>query len=105
MTQEVRRIDSELIPLKLFSHRTSEGGITAPMSDTHSVPDSRSEAHLMAFSFNQRHSRVPLEVQASQDRASATTLYVTGTLFELFCYSVTLDRLVMAMEEQPAELQ
>jgi hypothetical protein len=94
MTQEVNRIDSELIPLKLFSHRMSEGWITAPMSDTHSAPDSGSEAHLMAFSFNQR-----------QCRASATTLYVTGTMLELLCYSISLERLVMTMGEQPAELQ
>jgi hypothetical protein len=96
MTQEINRIDGELIPLKLFPRRISESWITAPMPDAHLASDSGSEAHLMAFSFNEGRSTTPLEGQA-------TTLYVTGTLFDLFCYSVNLERLAMAMGEQPAQ--
>ncbi|NLS06554.1 hypothetical protein HGP14_24910 [Rhizobium sp. P32RR-XVIII] len=102
MTQETNRIESQLIPLKLFPDRISEGWTTAPTPDAHSAPDSGSEAHLMAFSFNKGRSAAPLDDQAMQSRTSAATLYVTGSLFELFCYTVNLDRLVTAMGEQPA---
>ncbi len=108
MTQVINRIERDLIPLKLFPWRISEGWSMLPsyppqfdadaatmMPDAHSAPDTGSEAHLMTFSVMERRST-----------ASATTLYVTGTLFDLFCYSVNLDRLVEDMEGwSPERLQ
>jgi len=89
MIPQVNRIEANLIPLRLFSQR-----VMMLPPDCQSAPSIGGEEHLMMFSITPRRSAVPLADEA------AFTLYATGTLFGLFCYSIALDRLVKAVEEQ-----
>jgi hypothetical protein len=95
MIPQVNRIEANLIPLRLFSRR-----VTMMPPDYQSAPIIGAEVHLMMFSIMPRRSIVPLAGDVLHARASAFTLYATGTLFGLFCYSLALDRLVKAIEEQ-----
>lgn len=110
MTQELNRIEIDLVPLKLFSRRMSEGPTTVPSdplympSDYSSRPNAHSEAHLMTFCVTPRETTARLGRQAWHAPTSAFTLYVTGTLFGLSFYSLELVRLVDDFEELcPAE--
>ncbi len=105
MTQELSRIEINLVPLALFSERASEGWMMVPgnpvqvSQDYSSRPNSRSEEHLMAFSVTPRETAAPLGRQVVQIKQSAFTLYVTGQLFGLSLYSFELVRLVEDFEE------
>jgi hypothetical protein len=95
MIPQINRIEANLIPLRLFTRR-----VTMTPPDCQSAPIIGAEVHLMTFSIMPRRSIVPLAGEALGARTSAFTLYATGTLFGLFCYSLVLDRLVKAIEEQ-----
>lgn len=103
MTQELNRIEIDLVPLKLFSQRISEGwtivpGYPLPMPpDFQSGAKSESEAHLMTFSV--MPTSAPIEGRALHARTSAFTHYVTGTRFGLSCCSLGLVRLVEDFED------
>lgn len=105
MTQELNRVEIDLVPLKLFSRRISEGWTMLPGNPLQMLPDfqprsnGESEAHLMTFSVMPRETRAPLGGLALHARTSAFTLYVTGTRFGLSCYSLGLFRLVEDFEE------
>ncbi|MDK1494715.1 hypothetical protein QN219_32910 [Sinorhizobium sp. 7-81] len=105
MTQELNRIEIDLVPLQLFSRRISEGWTMVPghplqmPPDYPSGPNNASEAHLMTFSVMPRETIVPRRGHALHARTSAFTLFVTGTLFGLSFYSLELVRLVEDFEE------
>ncbi len=105
MTQELSRIEIDLVPLDLFSERVSEGWMIVPgnpvqiSSDYPSRPNSGSEEHLMAFSVMPRETMAPPGREVFHARRSAFTLYVTGTLFGLSLYSLELVRLVEDFDE------
>jgi hypothetical protein len=110
MTQKITRIEINLVPLKLFCPRRLEDrkvpGYSPLPDDDPVVPDCQSaptigsEAHLMTFSVMPRQSIAPFGGQASYARTSAFTLYVTGTLFDHFCFALQFDRLVKTIEER-----
>lgn len=105
MTQELSRIEIDLVPLDLFSERVPEGWMIVPGNpvqispDYPSRPNSGSEDQLMMFSVVPRETMAPLGRQVSHARQSAFTLYVTGTLFGLSLYSLELVRLVEDFDE------
>jgi hypothetical protein len=106
MTQELNRIEIDLVPLKLFSQRISVGWTIVPGCPLPMPPDfqsgppkSESEAHLMTFSVMPPQTSAPIEGRALHARTSAFTLYVTGTRFGLSCYSLGLVRLVEDFED------
>jgi len=105
MTQELSRIEIDLVPLNLFSERVPEGWTIVPGSPVQISPDypeqpnSGSVEHLMTFSVVPRETTATRGRQVSFARQSAFTLYVTGTLFGLSLYSLELVRLVEDFDE------
>ncbi|PZM15746.1 hypothetical protein [Rhizobium tubonense] len=105
MTQELTRIEIDLVPLTLFSNAYRKAGPWVPGSPLQTPPDGSSwpntafEDHLMMFSVMPRETITPPWGQASHARRSAFTLYVTGTRFALLCYSLGLVRLVGDFED------
>ncbi len=100
MTDELHRIQIELVPLTLFPSTYGEVGPSASGSPLHTPPDISSspttdlEAHLMMFSVVPRETIKSPWGQALHAWRSAFTLYVTGSQFGLLCYSVELVRLL-----------
>lgn len=98
MTEQISSIEINLVPLNLFTRH--EGMPPHCQSAANIVPD----PDLMMFSIMPRRSATPFADEALRARKSAFTLYVTGTQFELFCYSFAIDRLVKDIEEQSAPM-
>lgn len=100
MIHDLHRIQIELIPLTLFPRASGEAWPWAPGSPLHRPPDIASrpstdlEAHLMMFSVMPRTTMECPWGQALHAWRSAFILYVTGTQFDLFCYSAGLVRLL-----------
>lgn len=109
MTQELNRIEIDLLPLQLFSQRVSEGWSTLPSHPFYmptnypARPDTHSEAHLMTICVTPRDAIAPRGRQALHARTTAFTLYVTDTLFSLSLYSLELLRLVEDEELYPSQ--
>lgn len=100
MTHDLHRIQIELVPLTLFPSAYGEAWPWAPGSPLQTPPDIASrpttdlEAHLMMFSVMPRTMMERPWGQALHAWRSAFTLYVTGTQFDLYCYSAGLVRLL-----------
>lgn len=105
MTQDLNRIEIDLLPLQLFSRRISEGWTTLPGHPLYMPaeyppgPDTHSEAHLMTICVTPPDAAASCAGKAFQIRPPAFTLYVTGTLFGLSLYSLELLRVVEDFEE------
>jgi hypothetical protein len=104
MIYELNRIEIELVPLTLFPSAQGKAGpwvLTSPLSmppDGASWPNTAFEAHLMTFSTKPSQAITPPWGQALHAWRSVFTLYVTGTRFDLWCYSLGLVRLVEDLE-------
>jgi hypothetical protein len=104
MTYELNRIEIELVPLTLFPSAQGKGRSWVPASPLQVPPDGSSwpntvfEAHLMTFSTKPCETITPPWGEALHAWRSAFTLYVTGTRFGLWCYSLGLVRLVEDFE-------
>lgn len=105
MTHELNRIEIDLVPLTLFPSAYGKARpwlpgypIQIPL-DGSSSPNTAFGAHLMMFSVMRRETTTPVCGQAWHAGRSAFTLYVTGTLIDLWCYSLGLVRLVEDFED------
>jgi hypothetical protein len=105
MTHELNRIEIDLVPLTLFpsAYGKARPWITgSPVQmppDRASLPNTAFGAHVMTFSVMRRETIAPSWGQALHAGRPAFTLYVTGTRFDLSCYSLGLVRLVEDFED------